>query len=169
MIKSTKYPVELRLKALARMEAGETGRDIERELGLSNGILWSWKKQKEQGRLTVPAAAVATVNNSGEVPKRYTVSPGGQKKYTEEFKQYVRDRVVKGEKPAAIARELNVSDPTLYGTILGRGKKAKSSSGQTPVLIQTPVQNILNYCPHCGLPLKAFVAAAATAAAADKH
>ena len=113
---STKFPVEVKLAAVKRMQGGDSAQTIGDELKTSPGSIRTWRKQYEKAQKK--AAKKTNGHSNGAATKSG---------YDADAKAAAVARLNAGESAKALAEELGVSDASIY-----LWRKAIQNGGVSP-------------------------------------
>jgi transposase-like protein len=144
------FTTEFKLAAVKRCDTEAIGA-VAKDLGIVRSLLDRWRSQVANGQLTpavtsqapvvaTPTLAMATVKRSKPTP--------------DSVRQEAIQRIENGEKPKAVAEFLGIKASRIYSWMWTHKKIAAKSVRLATTPLPQP-QNILNFCPHCGMPLAA--------------
>lgn len=172
-MKRRSFSDQFKLTAVQRC-ATETPANVARDVGVVRSVLDRWMRQHREGHFAdadadappgLPVPATTAVSAAPTVGPRRSL-------FTTEERTRVAERVLAGEKPSAIAKESGIKAALIYSWA-NQLKKKKSKPSKSLVVaspIPTPQPpTILNFCPHCGMPLAAVNRALNAIAAINQH
>jgi transposase-like protein len=158
-MKRRSFSDQFKLAAVQRC-ANEPAAHVARDVGIVRSVLDRWLRQHREGHFAgadagvppgLPVPATATASAPPKVGPRRSL-------FTTEERTRAAERVLAGEKPVSIAKELGIKAALIYSWTnqlkKKKSKPAKSLVVAAPIPAPQP-PTILNFCPHCGMPLAA--------------